>query len=121
MKFDASMWVYYGGAVVSSFLLALIANKIAVGKGSKPIFFKGHPLIFWSIILPPVGVVWSLALLVKAADFKSVDQIPAQPVQPAQPAEYVELKTCPFCAEPIRKAAIVCKHCSRDLPAITVA
>jgi hypothetical protein len=26
-------------------------------------------------------------------------------------------RTCPFCAESIQPAAIVCKHCHRDLPA----
>jgi hypothetical protein len=28
-------------------------------------------------------------------------------------------RRCPFCAELIKKEAIVCKHCGRDLPALT--
>lgn len=26
------------------------------------------------------------------------------------------LKICPFCAERIQRAAIVCRHCQRDIP-----
>ena len=28
-------------------------------------------------------------------------------------------RACPFCAEEIQRAAIVCKHCGRDVPAST--
>mgnify|MGYP000525426171 CR=1 FL=1 len=27
-----------------------------------------------------------------------------------------DTKLCPFCAEEIKKAAMVCKHCGRDIP-----
>ena len=31
-------------------------------------------------------------------------------------ATATDIRQCPFCAEDIKKAAIVCKHCGRDVP-----
>jgi hypothetical protein len=36
---------------------------------------------------------------------------------PLKPGNHgVEPRACPFCAEEIQPAAIVCKHCGRDVP-----
>lgn len=37
--------------------------------------------------------------------------------QAARAAADLTTKRCPFCAEEIQAAAVVCKHCHRDLPA----
>jgi hypothetical protein len=36
---------------------------------------------------------------------------------PAVKPEETDARPCPFCAEPIKMAAVVCKHCARDVPA----
>jgi hypothetical protein len=33
-----------------------------------------------------------------------------------QPVVTDEVKVCPFCAETIKNAAVVCRYCNRDLP-----
>lgn len=41
----------------------------------------------------------------------------ATAVQPATPSTRFDRVPCPFCAEDIKRAAVICRYCQRDLPA----
>lgn len=56
----------------------------------------------------------------KAANMlmKHIQQRPqqAEPIKPVQATVTADSKTCPFCAETIKTAAVVCRFCNRELP-----
>lgn len=74
-------------------VLSLIVTSAILG-------YKGRRswlAVALSLLLGPVGIVVALMM---------PDRRPVGPTR---------WRRCPFCAEPIRREAVVCKHCRRDL------
>lgn len=101
---DISMtqWFWTDLAVIAGFWL-LIAFACAFIASN-----KGRSGVLWFVIGAMTAV---LGLIV----------IAALPTEQRPRTSKGEVKQCPFCAEEILAAAVVCKHCGRDIPAASQA
>lgn len=65
---------------------------------------EAKPLAMWvaAFLCPVVGFFWAIMA-------KNKEQMAAEM------GNYGDMKKCQFCAEPVRKEAIKCKHCGSEL------
>jgi hypothetical protein len=80
--------------------LCVIAGVVASNKGRSGLGF----FLLAFFLSPLVGVI---AALVARPSARNVEQ---------RVIEEGDLKRCPYCAELIKQAAVVCRFCGRDVP-----
>lgn len=73
----------------------------------------------WTLVGWVVAMVWAMAkedvIVTPAAAPAPMNWRPLPGETPKPPAPADDLRDCPFCAEPVKKAAIKCKHCGSEL------
>jgi hypothetical protein len=107
VAFLAANDVLEGSAfLVVIFLLYFLPAVIAKKKPNASSVFVINLLLGWTLI------GWVVALAMAVSDPRP--QVVVQ--QSGPPASAARERVCPFCAEDIKAAAVVCKHCGRDLP-----
>jgi len=95
------------GGMAGTFLIGLSLLMIIADLTASASRKKGRSywaFFFLSLILPII--TWLVIATMAPIDQQlSIDKASSEPS-----------RTCPFCAEDIKLAAIVCKHCGKDIP-----
>lgn len=115
--------------LIAFLILCVLISFIASKKG------RSGPLLFLAMAAPPVPLMllisfmlgnnmeakplamWVAAFLCPVVGFFWAIMAKNKEQMAVETGNYGDMKKCPFCAEPVRKEAIKCKHCSSELQA----
>ena len=92
--------------IVAALVFAVIGESMGAPKGYSGAGF------FLGLLFGPIGLVIIAVMGRTPADQARYDEsVEAASTAVSSPS----LRACPWCAEQIQRAAIVCKHCGRDV------
>jgi uncharacterized CHY-type Zn-finger protein len=74
---------------------------------------RGGAGLAWGFFLGPIGVL--LALVIHDNKVEGKSTLSKKDITELEMMRMSQNKRCPYCDEMIRKKAVVCKHCNRDL------
>lgn len=100
------------GQLVLVFLIAsliyFLPSIVAAGRKNNGGVLVVNLFLGWTLIGWVVALAWAFTL--------SQNDTNTAAIGPSgEPIALTDTKKCPFCAEDIKLAAIVCKHCGREL------
>lgn len=98
-------WIF---VVVIVYFIPTIATA---GKKNSGGVFVVNVFLGWTLIGWVVALAWAVSLPRNDPKPETVG-----PSGELVTDAFGDTKRCPFCAEDIKRDAIVCKHCGRDLP-----
>lgn len=101
-------------------LVYFIPSMVAASRNTsnKNSVFVINLFLGWTFI----GWVVAMAMAVSQAETKksgTVGQLDISNEKPRSTVVTTDIRQCPFCAEDIKKAAVVCKHCGRDVEPVS--